>query len=231
MTSFMNNTFTTYCGLDCDNCSFKISHNCGGCRATNGQPFYGSCKVADCAIKRNKRFCGECENFPCEILKEYSYDPIHGDNGERIENCRLIKARMVTQARSGINPIGFCGLHCNHCFGDQFGFWCGGCRSEYPCCSFATLFENGICPNLACAKAKGFSGCYQCSDLPDCSIGFYGSDHKYVAKASALFIAKYGEAAFTDVLDKAALKGIEYPKDLNELGIIESALKLLEDLL
>lgn len=78
--------FDTYCGLSCKDCeSMKIS-KCGGCITADGKPFFEAyCEVAACAHSKNKKFCGECENFPCEILKNYSFDPEHGDNGARIE--------------------------------------------------------------------------------------------------------------------------------------------------
>lgn len=82
----------TYCGLSCEGCDYKISHNCKGCIATQGNPFHGSCELAQCAKKKNKRFCGECEDFPCEIIMRYSYDKEQGDNGARIERCKEIKS-------------------------------------------------------------------------------------------------------------------------------------------
>ena len=216
--------FDTYCGLKCSTCEFKDKFNCAGCITSGGKPFHGKCEVADCAISKNKRFCGECEHFPCEILKRYSFDKKNGDNGERIEHCKYLKIEMVKKARKGINPIGICGHHCDYCF---LGQWCGGCRSSYNCCSFATLFEDNICPNVKCAKDNNLDGCFQCNKLSSCEIGHYGKKGEYIAKATALFIKKYGEKSYSETLKQAIKDGLNYPKSFDETGNVESAFKLL----
>lgn len=221
----MNVTIDTYCGLNCEGCEFQQGHHCGGCIATEGKPFHGSCEVAECAIRRGKRFCGECEEFPCDILKRYSFDAEHGDNGERIENCKKIKAELVARARNGINPVGGCGHHCDYCFMAQ---WCGGCRSDYNCCSFAVLFEDKKCPNVKCAEEKNLEGCFACPDLLSCKQGYYGVEKEYIAKAAALFIQKYGQECYTETLKKAIGNGEEYAQSFDEQGSVEGALKLLE---
>ena len=78
----------TRCGLRCEGCAWKESHDCGGCIATNGHPFHGACPVATCCQEKQLLHCGLCDVFPCGLLKEYSYDATHGDNGARIEQCR-----------------------------------------------------------------------------------------------------------------------------------------------
>ena len=94
------------CGLLCNLCPYKKSHNCGGCIETNGQPFHGKCRVASCCQDRGHTHCGECESLPkvdeenngkvsesissCPLY-EYSYlDTENGDNppGARIALCR-----------------------------------------------------------------------------------------------------------------------------------------------
>lgn len=79
------------CGLQCSSCSFKQSHGCGGCVATDGHPFNGECPVAACCQSKGHAHCGECMVMPCEKLFTYSYlDPVHGDKpqGKRVEVCR-----------------------------------------------------------------------------------------------------------------------------------------------
>lgn len=78
------------CGLTCFGCQFVNSCGCGGCIATGGHPFHGECSVAVCCQRRNLLHCGQCAEFPCSLLKEYSEDPEHGDNppGARIMQCR-----------------------------------------------------------------------------------------------------------------------------------------------
>lgn len=79
----------TRCGLLCEECSFRESHGCKGCIATNGNPFHGTCPIAVCCQERGNVHCGQCEQFPCEQLMQYSCDPIHGDHpqGLRIGQC------------------------------------------------------------------------------------------------------------------------------------------------
>lgn len=87
---------TAYCGLDCSTCEFREPCGCRGCIATRGMPFHchkEPCAVAACAIKRGVSFCGECGEFPCQLLQDFSHDPEHGDNpkGWRIQRCRELK--------------------------------------------------------------------------------------------------------------------------------------------
>lgn len=84
------NPIETRCGLLCSKCSFKESHNCKGCIETNGHPFHGECPVAICCQENGYIHCGECPDIPCELLKQYSCDPEHGDHpvGARIEQCK-----------------------------------------------------------------------------------------------------------------------------------------------
>lgn len=87
---------TTYCGLDCSNCEWREPCHCNGCAATKGMPFHADkepCPIAACAMGKNLPSCGMCEDFPCQLLSDYSNDPEHGDTppGARIEACRLIE--------------------------------------------------------------------------------------------------------------------------------------------
>jgi hypothetical protein len=222
MITFGQEKIETYCGLTCSTCEYRQDKACGGCIATEGKPFHGKCEVAECAKSKGRRFCGECPDFPCDILKRYSFDATHGDKGARIEHCKAIKAELVAEARQGLNPIAFCGLSCNHCF---LGQWCGGCRSEYNGCSYATLFEDGVCPNVRCAKEHQLEGCYQCQDLSACTKGFYEKENE--AKACALFIQKHGEDAFMQAITKLFASG-EGQKAFNGACSKDEALKLLE---
>ena len=80
----------TRCGLRCETCSYKAPCSCDGCISTNGHPFHGECPVALCCQDWGIVHCGECKDFPCDLLKQYSCDPEHGDDppGARIEQCR-----------------------------------------------------------------------------------------------------------------------------------------------
>ena len=83
----------TRCGLHCAECEYREKNNCGGCIATQGHPFHGECPVAICCQNREICHCGECSELPCELLTQYSYDPVHGDKpaGARIRQCMMWK--------------------------------------------------------------------------------------------------------------------------------------------
>lgn len=223
----MNEIIDSYCGLSCEKCEYKEVNQCGGCIATKGKPFHGKCEIAECAKQRGIAFCGECAEFPCSVVIRYSNDEIHGDNpkGARIERCKYLKETLVKEARRGIEPVGYCGHHCDYCW---LGKWCGGCRSNYNCCSFATLFEDKKCPNVTCVKEKNLNGCYECDLLVSCEKGYYSNKEEYVAKATALFINEYGLEVYKNVLAKAINNGINYPKTFDESESIENALKILK---
>lgn len=70
-----------------------------GSVATKGMPFYEEeipCLVAVCVMQKGLSFCGECTDFPCQLLTDYSNDTEHGDNppGARITACKMIKCLL-----------------------------------------------------------------------------------------------------------------------------------------
>ncbi len=225
MKEFMKYTFDSYCGLNCANCKHKESGECSGCIASNGKPFHGECEIANCAKKKDKRFCGECEDIPCQILKKHTFDEQNGDNENRIQRCKEIKRNMVNKARENLDPFAFCGIHCDYCFLSE---WCGGCKSDYNVCSYATICKDGICPNSACAKKRGLEHCAYCSELLTCEVGFYSSDSAAATKAKALFIKNYGKECFENTSKKAWKSSTCFERKLDASESIEVAYKMLE---
>lgn len=143
----------------------------------------------------------------------------------KLAGCETIKPELVSQARCGINPVGYCGHHCQFCF---LAKWCGGCRSSYNCCSFATLHDGNTCPHVSCAKSRNLNGCYECEDLSGCNKGYYEREAEYVAKASALFIKRYGEDCYTATLKQAIKAGVNYPETFDSSGSVKNALAIFE---
>ena len=87
---FAADTFLTpvsYCGLMCTTCEYVESNNCKGCIATKGNPFYGECKIAKCAIKKGYEHCGQCDVMPCDMLYQYSFG--EGEHCDRPKGSRL----------------------------------------------------------------------------------------------------------------------------------------------
>ncbi len=117
-----------------------------------------------------------------------------------VEAMRRIKNKLCRQARKGADPVAYCGLSCDHCFLKD---WCGGCRTAYNTCSFATCSPDRVCPNAACCREKGLDGCYACGELTGCAKGFYanGKDADAI-KAMALYIRKHGKKELAGVLDR-----------------------------
>lgn len=144
-----------------------------------------------------------------------------------VEAMQRIKNRLCQLSRKGTDPIAYCGFSCNHCF---LGQWCGGCRTEYNVCSFATCSPDGVCPNAKCCKENGYDGCWECNRIKTCTKGFYAPDcdGANAAKAQAMFIGKYGKKEFLKVHDKLHEK-YEFAKTQEILGQdLEKGLEFLE---
>ena len=76
------------CGILCTECEYKEPMKCAGCIHIS-KPFWGeACPVKTCCENKNWHHCGECAEFPCELLHQFSYDAEQGDDGRRIEQCR-----------------------------------------------------------------------------------------------------------------------------------------------
>lgn len=145
-----------------------------------------------------------------------------------IEAMQRIKNQLCKLARKGVDPVAYCGFSCNHCF---LGQWCGSCRTEYNCCSFATCFENKTCPNAGCCQEKNIDGCYECDELETCTKGFYTpeNDGANAAKAQAMYIKKHGKKSFLKVHDRLHEK-YEFAKTQEILGRdMYEGLNLLEN--
>lgn len=145
----------------------------------------------------------------------------------RKERGGRYKKDITDKAKQGLDMSAFCGFSCSHCF---LGQWCGGCRSYFNCCSYGTLFEKGVCPNISCCREKGYDGCWDCDDLASCRKGFYGNGNDgYAAKAQAMFIKKYGKDAFFRMHDHLH-KQYDFQKVQEIFGEdIENALKIMEE--
>jgi len=79
------------CGIVCDTklCKETYGFDCAGCANISKPPWGDSCPVKDCCEGRGHDHCGLCNDFPCDMLNEFAYDKEHGDDGKRIEQCRM----------------------------------------------------------------------------------------------------------------------------------------------
>lgn len=77
------------CGILCGECGYREQTGCAGCVPID-KPFWGECcPVKACCEAKKLEFCGECGEFPCALLTQFAYDKEQGDDGRRIEQCRL----------------------------------------------------------------------------------------------------------------------------------------------
>lgn len=75
------------CGLLCGECQYRESMGCAGC-AEIERPFWGkACPVKSCCEGRGLAHCGQCGDFPCQLLHSFAYDPQQGDGGARLAQC------------------------------------------------------------------------------------------------------------------------------------------------
>ena len=76
------------CGLLCGSCAYRESMGCAGC-VNIQRPFWGeACPVKSCCEGRGLTHCGQCGEFPCQLLHGFAYDPQQGDNGARLVQCQ-----------------------------------------------------------------------------------------------------------------------------------------------
>lgn len=79
---------TSRCGILCNECTYREQVGCTMCTQIE-KPFWGeSCPVKSCCEEKGKEHCGQCAEFPCELLTSFAYDEEQGDGGKRIEQCR-----------------------------------------------------------------------------------------------------------------------------------------------
>lgn len=77
------------CGSLCSECEYKDQMNCKGCINID-KPFWdSSCPIKSCCENKGHEHCGVCAKFPCAQLTEFAHDESLGDDGKRIEQCKM----------------------------------------------------------------------------------------------------------------------------------------------
>lgn len=77
------------CGILCGECAYREETHCMGCISID-KPFWGDrCPVKSCCEEKQLQHCGECPQFPCPLLNQFAYDEKQGDDGKRIQQCRI----------------------------------------------------------------------------------------------------------------------------------------------
>ncbi|NHJ14042.1 MAG: DUF3795 domain-containing protein [Candidatus Thorarchaeota archaeon] len=88
------------CGHHCDKCPSYFGTGepaCSGCRASNGTPWWGTCRVFKCSAGKGLPHCGLCEQFPCDRLVSH-YDP---DNPQGPRNAVIRTGILAYRAKHG----------------------------------------------------------------------------------------------------------------------------------
>lgn len=85
----------TICGIDCNECEFKDS--CGGCRATNGQPFGESCIIAECCNRNGFECCEKSCSSACKLKAQLieEFNSLGIEDMEKIINLNALKGSFV----------------------------------------------------------------------------------------------------------------------------------------
>ncbi len=77
------------CGLICSECPDREDYGCEGCISSPVGYWGTPCEIKECCEVKKITHCGQCADFPCEMLKGVSFDADTGDDGERIMVCKL----------------------------------------------------------------------------------------------------------------------------------------------
>jgi hypothetical protein len=152
------------CGLFCEACTlfiatmedpdrlkgiaerFKLSEEalkCYGCRSDKRGPYCEICHMAPCASKRGIDFCVECDEFPCNELKQFQSERPHRielwNDQERIGAVGF--ERWMKEARENYS--------CEECrtINSAYDLKCRTCGNE-PSCRYVSNHKDAIIKHL-----------------------------------------------------------------------------------
>lgn len=85
------------CGIDCGLCPRYYTAGKSRCPGCLGEDFFEkhpSCSIVTCCVKKNSyETCAECEQFPCEKLKNWDLADSFVTHKQSLENLRQIRER------------------------------------------------------------------------------------------------------------------------------------------
>lgn len=122
--TLFNKNMLAYCGLYCEQCSFKAAHdeqslkhlepipypftqrdlsdyNCEGCK---GYCICGACKIKPCASARAIDSCADCDSFPCEHINAFATDGLP-HHKIAVENLHHIHKNGVEAWFKTVQPL------------------------------------------------------------------------------------------------------------------------------
>ena len=86
----MTNEMIAFCGVDCAACSDLAEGKCPGCRKTVW-PEDDPCPPVGCCGKRGIEVCGQCEDFPCQMMREFYEE----SDSHRAAYARMLALRQM----------------------------------------------------------------------------------------------------------------------------------------
>lgn len=152
--------FAAVCGLFCEACNlyiatqedparltrlaarFQVSEEdaqCYGCRSDKRGPYCRICKMFSCAAERGIDFCSECEDYPCNDLKQFQAERPHRielfDDLERIKGMGYESWLHTIRAH----------YTCPQCgtMNSAYDFKCRKCGRE-PSCDYVAMHKPAI---------------------------------------------------------------------------------------
>lgn len=122
------------CGMNCGVCRayLKEKNKCSGCRCAdaNKPVTRVRCKIKTCPAFRTgkKKFCFECTQFPCDILKRFDKRYRTNFNMSPIENLENIELLGIQKFLKNENLRWTC-RHCGGTICVHTGY-CMGCKMK-----------------------------------------------------------------------------------------------------
>ncbi|MFC1887181.1 DUF3795 domain-containing protein [Candidatus Cloacimonadota bacterium] len=103
----MNNWNISVCGLNCARCDLHEQNECKGCRGTQDKHWSPNCKLLACADSKGLKYCFECEELPCEILRSFASDA-HDHHRITVENLLKMKKLGLQEWIKQQDKVMFC---------------------------------------------------------------------------------------------------------------------------
>ncbi|MEF9864472.1 MAG: DUF3795 domain-containing protein [Christensenellaceae bacterium] len=88
------------CGRICAECDYF--EKCGGCVSREKPVWANKCPIKSCVEEKKIEHCGQCNAFACKKLVAFANDRDYGDDGLRVEQCRMWAEEQATEKSQDI---------------------------------------------------------------------------------------------------------------------------------
>ncbi|MGN1305784.1 MAG: DUF3795 domain-containing protein [Oscillospiraceae bacterium] len=112
------------CGANCSVCSRREEFGCLGCNEMQSGYWGEKCELKECCEEKKLEHCGLCPDFPCEMVREISFDEELGDDGERLLNAKKWADETGSVKDKKLKNI-LLGVSLGVVFGAVIGAWQG----------------------------------------------------------------------------------------------------------